>query len=144
MDLFLTNVQLFTFSLQTWWTGVVWITYWLLWYFYQLFELSFWRHPSTAEDPLVSKLFSKSVAMEKMKSWIVSGWVIVKQILIWVNYSFKLCLSFIKMMVIRLGPIGVFEHNAKAGFQLHHCKNTLFTSIFAIQYLHEGLLSWIE
>ncbi len=35
----------------------------LLWCFYQLFELSFWRHPFTAEDPLVS--FSKSVLMKK-------------------------------------------------------------------------------
>ncbi len=38
-----------------WWNGVVWITYELLWCFYQLFGLSFWRHPFTAEDPLVSK-----------------------------------------------------------------------------------------
>ncbi len=27
----------------------------LLWWFYQLFGLSFWRHPFTAEHPLVSK-----------------------------------------------------------------------------------------
>ncbi len=27
----------------------------LLWCFYQLFGLSFWRHPFTAEDPLMSK-----------------------------------------------------------------------------------------
>ncbi len=32
-----------------WWTGVVWITCGLLWCFYQLFRLSFWRHPFTAE-----------------------------------------------------------------------------------------------
>ncbi len=37
------------------WTGVVWITCGLLWGFYQLFGLSFWRHPFTAEDPLLSK-----------------------------------------------------------------------------------------
>ncbi len=37
------------------WTGVVWIACGLLWCFYQLFGLSFWRHPFTAEDPLVSK-----------------------------------------------------------------------------------------
>ncbi len=30
----------------------------LLWCFYQLFGLSFWRHPFTAEDPLVSKWFN--------------------------------------------------------------------------------------
>ncbi len=30
----------------------------LLWCFFQLFGLSFWRHPFTAEDPLVSKWFN--------------------------------------------------------------------------------------
>ncbi len=40
-----------------WWSGVVWITCGLLWCFYQLFELSFWRHPFTA-DPLVSKWYN--------------------------------------------------------------------------------------
>ncbi len=38
-----------------WWTGVVWIICGLLWCFYQLFGLSFWRHPFTAEHPLLSK-----------------------------------------------------------------------------------------
>ncbi len=44
------------FALQdiNWWTGVVWITCGLLWCFYQLFGLSYWRHPFTAEDLLVS------------------------------------------------------------------------------------------
>ncbi len=55
MDLFLTNTQLLTSQNMNWWTGVVWITCGLLWCFYQLFGLSFWRYPFTAEDPLVSK-----------------------------------------------------------------------------------------
>ncbi len=55
MDLFLTNTQLFTSQDINWWTGVLWITCGLLWCFYQLFGLLFWRHPFTAEDPLVSK-----------------------------------------------------------------------------------------
>ncbi len=55
MDLFLTNTQTFTSQGINWWTGVLWITCGLLWCFYQLFGLSFWRHPFTAEDPLVSK-----------------------------------------------------------------------------------------
>ncbi len=33
---------------------VVWVTWGLLWCFYQLFGLSFWRHPFTAEHPLVN------------------------------------------------------------------------------------------
>ncbi len=51
LDLFLTNTvntQLLTSLDINWWTGVVWIIV----MFYQLFDLSFWRHPFTAEDPL--------------------------------------------------------------------------------------------
>ncbi len=54
LDGFVSYKQLFTSQDVDWWTGVVWITC-LLWCFYQLFGLSFWRHPFTAEDPLVSK-----------------------------------------------------------------------------------------
>ncbi len=53
--MFLTNMQLFISQDINWWTSVVWITCGLLWCFYQLFGLSFWRHPFTAEDPLVRK-----------------------------------------------------------------------------------------
>ncbi len=58
MDLFLTNMQPFASQDVNWWTGGVWITCGLLLCFNQLFELSFWRHPFTAEDPLVSKSFN--------------------------------------------------------------------------------------
>ncbi len=53
IDLFHTNTQLLSSQDINWWTGVVWITCGLLWCFYQLFGLSFWRHPFTAEDPLL-------------------------------------------------------------------------------------------
>ncbi len=52
MDLFITKMHLFASQSINWWTGVVWCG--LLWCFYQLFQLSFWRHPFTAMDPLVS------------------------------------------------------------------------------------------
>ncbi len=55
MNLFITNTQLFISQDVNWRTGVVWIFCGVLWCFYQLFGLSFWRHPFTAEDPLVSK-----------------------------------------------------------------------------------------
>ncbi len=55
MDLFLTNTQLFSSQDVNWWTGVVWFTCGSLWCFYQLFGLSFWRHPFSAEHTLVSK-----------------------------------------------------------------------------------------
>ncbi len=54
MDLFPTKTPLTSQDIN-WWTGVVWITCVLLWCFYQLFGLSFWRHPFTAEHPLLSK-----------------------------------------------------------------------------------------
>ncbi len=55
MDLFPRDMQLFTSQENKWRTGVVQLTYGLLWCFYQLFGLSLWRHPFTALDPLVSK-----------------------------------------------------------------------------------------
>ncbi len=55
MDLFLNNTQLFASCAVNWWIGFMWITYGLLWCFYQLFGLTFWWHPFTAEDPLVNK-----------------------------------------------------------------------------------------
>ncbi len=54
-DLFLTNMKPLASQDVNWWTERVWITCGLLWCFYQLFGLSFWWHPFTAEDPLVSK-----------------------------------------------------------------------------------------
>ncbi len=58
MDLFITNMQIFASQDVNWWTGVVWITCKLLWCFYQLLGLSSWRHPFTAEDPLLSKWYN--------------------------------------------------------------------------------------
>ncbi len=77
--MFLTNMQLFTSHNVNWWTGVVWFICGLMWCFYQLFGLSFWRHPFTAEHPLVSKwcnykspnLFSCWNTL--IKSWIAWG-----------------------------------------------------------------------
>ncbi len=49
--LVLTNMLRCTSQDMNW----LWITCGLLWCFNQLFGLSFWRHPFTADDPLVSK-----------------------------------------------------------------------------------------
>ncbi len=61
----------------------------LLWCFYQLFGLSFWRHPFTAEDPLVSKWcdakFLQTCSDEETNSstsWMPWRWVHFQQILI--------------------------------------------------------------
>ncbi len=55
--LFITNTEILN-SQDTWWSGGVWIICGLFWCFYQQFGLSFWRHPFTAVDPLVSKWFN--------------------------------------------------------------------------------------
>ncbi len=65
-----------------WGTGVVWITFGLLW---------FWRHPFTAEDPLVMLNFSKSVLMKKL-IYILDGLRVSNfsaDFHFWVNYSFN-------------------------------------------------------
>ncbi len=66
------NALMMDFSFHfNWWTGEVWITCGLLWCFYQLFGLSFWRHPFTAEDPLVSKwIFLQIWSDEKVPEWV--------------------------------------------------------------------------
>ncbi len=51
--MFFTNLK-FVSQDVNWWTGVVWIICGLR-CFYQLFGLSFWRHPFTKEHPLVSR-----------------------------------------------------------------------------------------
>ncbi len=76
MDLLITNTLIFASQDITWWTGVVWITCGLLWCFYLLFGLSYWRHPFIAEDPFVSKLIYilDSVRMSTFSS-IFNFWV---------------------------------------------------------------------
>ncbi len=66
-----------------------WITCRLMWCFYQLFELSFWRHPFTAEDLLVSKWCNAKflqICFDKetnsATSWMAWGWVKFQQIFI--------------------------------------------------------------
>ncbi len=65
-----------------WWNGVVWITCGLLWFLW----LSFWRHPFTAEDALVSKWcnakFLQICSDEETNSsisWMAGGWAHFQQ-----------------------------------------------------------------
>ncbi len=58
MELFITNQQLFASQGVNWWTESSWLLvdyYDVLSAFYQL---SFWRHPFTAEDSMVSKWYN--------------------------------------------------------------------------------------
>ncbi len=96
-NLILTNAQLFISQDVNWLTGVVWITCVLLWCFYQLFGLLFWRHPFTAEDPLVSKWcnakFLQICFDEEKLIHILDGLrvsIFLAKLNFLVNYSFKL------------------------------------------------------
>ncbi len=77
MDRFLTNMQIFALQDVNWWTGVVWITCVFLWCFLSDVWLSFWWHPFTAEDPLVSKCcnatFLQMCYDEETNSYILDG-----------------------------------------------------------------------
>ncbi len=88
MDLFLTNTHLFTSQDVNWW-----ITCGLLWCFYQLFGLSFWRHPFTAEDPLVSMWcnakFLQICCDEKTNSFVWPESKFSANVHFWVNCFFK-------------------------------------------------------
>ncbi len=59
------------------WTGDMWIVCELLWCFNQLFGLSFWRHPFTAEDPLVIKWCNANfflICLVKKQTHLILGW----------------------------------------------------------------------
>jgi len=67
-----------------WWTGVVWI---VVMFFYQLFGLSFWRHPFTTKDPLLSKWCNAKFLQicsdeETNSSWMAWEWVTFQQTVI--------------------------------------------------------------
>ncbi len=91
LDLF----QLLSSPDVNWWTGVVWITCGLLWCFYQLFGLSFWRHPFTAEHPLLRHWCRDTF----LQTWWRNKLIYISDGLrvstfsahvhFWVNYSFK-------------------------------------------------------
>ncbi len=67
----------------------MWITCGLLWCFYQLFGLSFWRHPFTAENLLVSNWCNAKIFQicfnedtHSSSSWMAWGWVYFHRIFI--------------------------------------------------------------
>ncbi len=64
----------------------------LLWCFYQLFGLSFWRHPFTAEHPLVSKWCKATFLQIWWRNkliYILRMSTFSDHLCFWLNYSFK-------------------------------------------------------
>ncbi len=63
----------------------------LLWCFYQLFALSFWRHPFTADDPLVSEWYYAT--FPNLIPWRNKHILDALRVYFhrWVDYSFNYC-----------------------------------------------------
>ncbi len=84
------------------WSGVDYL--WFIVMFNQLFGLSFWRHPFTAEDPLLSKLCNAAFLqlwwrnilvcilddLRESKRTAALFVLFVLGGIFWVNYSFKM------------------------------------------------------
>ncbi len=115
MELFFTSMHLFTSQDINCQTGVLWITCGLLWCFYQLFGLSFWRHPFTAEDPLMSKWCNAKLKL-KNSSTFLDGLRVSKcssNFHFWVNYSFKfyIILSNLTLLDLMLNKMMYIKTN---------------------------------
>ncbi len=61
----------------------------LLWCFYQLFGLLFWRHPFTAEHPLLTHFYKPDEETHSSTSQMIWGWVNIQHtlIFIWTIFS---------------------------------------------------------
>ncbi len=110
----------------------MWITCRLLWCFYQLFGLSFWRHPFTAQEPLVSKwcnaIFLQICSDEETNSstsWMAWGLVQFKQIL----FLGELFLKYVMLMV---------DRHQKWFLEILDCQKTLLATSCN---MHPALLS---
>ncbi len=120
MDLLLTNLQIFNSQDVNRWTWVVWIVDYCH-VFYQLFGLSFWWHPFTAEDLLVSKWRNAKF----LQIWwrnklicILDGLRVITfsaNVHFWVNYSFKLIVILYKYFCFTV--------------RLLYCRNNLYSQL---------------
>ncbi len=63
-------MQLFTLQdMANWWLGAVWMICGLLWCYYQLFGLSFWRHPFTTMSKWRDATFFQICSDEETNSF---------------------------------------------------------------------------
>ncbi len=93
LDLFLTNMQLLRRSLMDW-SGVDYL--WIFVMSYQLCGRSFWRHPFTAEDPLVSKWWNATflqICSDDKETHLHLGWPALRVSTFSANFHFlgELC-----------------------------------------------------
>ncbi len=86
----------------------------LLWCFYQLFGLSFWRHPFTAEDTLESKWWNATFLqicsdqeINSSISCMAWGWVHIQQISVFVwtiTLTVRKC-TFVVFFLFNVSPL---------------------------------------
>ncbi len=87
MVYFVTNMKFVASQDINWWTGVVWIIV--------MFGLSFWRHPFTAEDPLVDKWCNATFLQMRWRNKLIyildglRGSKCSENFHFWVNYFFN-------------------------------------------------------
>ncbi len=103
IDWFLTNTPLSLHKML-----IVGITYWIVWYFCQPFGHSFWRHPFTTDDLLLSKWWNVTISPNLFR-WRNIYFQLIS--FFWINYSFKCylnlqtfrlcCISTRVMVVVR-------------------------------------------
>ncbi len=104
MDLLLINMRLFTSQDINWCTGSCGLLVDYCDVFNQLFGLSFWRHPFTAEDPLVRKQYNATFL------WMAWWWVHFQQIsiVVWTIPLITLVVKSLWHMQYHFGLIALF------------------------------------
>ncbi len=122
----------------------------LLWCSYQLFRLSFWRHPFTAEDPLVSKWckFLQICSYEKTLIYILYGLsarTFAASFHFWLDYTSKsvdidelkfssLCVRFVFLVMWTLFSLLLYFHRLLCVmFMLLHWWQSICTGKVSLQ-----------
>ncbi len=104
----------------------------LLWCFYQLFELWFWRHPFTAEHPFLGKWCNGKFLQicsdeETNSSWIAWGWVNFQQ-----NKFFGWTIPLIEWIKSLYKIFIVSQNTSHTGLERHEGVSLRFPTLFSV------------
>ncbi len=141
MGLFLTNTQLLSSQDVNWWTRVVWITCGLLWCFYQLFGLSFWRHPFTAEHPLVSKWCNATFLQIWWRNKISTSWMAWGRVIF--GWTIPLSLMSYETAVKSSSALSPSETNGTWGLS-HKTSLPNKPGLFQLVWLILNQINWVR
>ncbi len=87
----------------------------LLWCIYQLVELPFWRHPFTAEDPLVKKWYNAKFLQIKNKLIYIADGLRVKKFSASVHFGVKYSFNYIKGIELWIAIVASVKLICKGG-----------------------------